>query len=134
MVDKQVIIDGVTMMYGTSVKSSPEVSNSTTQTFDGAVTQGLRDVSWTIEIDRVRYDSKVTHRKLSQIIEEMMETPKMVTVREIVRPVGEKPYVIKDNFFGCITDGNDYEIKPDDHTVENLKFKAQKRVREWADI
>ena len=74
MVDKQVIIDGITMMYGTGVKSSPEISNSTTQTFDGAVTQGLRNVSWTIEIDRVRYDSKVTHRQLSQTVEEMMET------------------------------------------------------------
>lgn len=132
MADKEIIIDGITVMYGTSVKSSPEVTNSTTQTFDGAVNQGLKDVSWTIEISRVRYDNKFTHMKLSQLIEEMMETPKMVTVRETIRPLGEKPYVVKDNFFGCITDGNDYEIKPDDHTVENLKFKAERRVREWS--
>ena len=131
MSDKEIIIDGVTVMYGTSIKASPEVTNSTTQTFDGAINQGLKDVSWSIEISRVRYDSKFGHMRLSQLIDNMMDTPKMVTIRETIRPTGEKPYVVKDNFFGCITDGNDYEIKPDDHTVENLKFKAEKRVREW---
>ena len=110
MADKQIIIGGKKLMYGTSVKASPEISSSSTQTFDGAITQGLDNVSWTIEIERVRYDSKTTHQQLSQLIEEMFSHPKNVTIRETVKPSGQTPYTVVDNFFGCIVDGNDYEI------------------------
>ena len=131
MADKEVIIAGKRVMYGTGIKASPEVNNSTTNTFDGNIVQGTKDVAYSIEINRVRYDSQVTHRELSEKVDDMMETPDIITVREIVRPSGEEPYVIVDNFFDCITDGNDYEIKTDDHTVENLKFKASRRERKY---
>ena len=134
MVDKKVIINGKSMMYGTSIKCSPELSTSTTTTFSGNIVQGLDVVPWSIEIGRVRYDSKTTHQELSTLIEAMYTTPYMVTIREIIKPSGEKPYEIVDNYHGCIVEGNDYEIKTDDHTVENLKFKATKRVRMYKDI
>ena len=129
--DKQIIIAGKRLLYGTSVKCSPEISSSSTQTFDGAITQGLNDVSWTIEIERVRYDKQVTHQKLSQLIEEMFSVPHVVTIRETVRPSGQDPYTIVDNYYGCIVDGADYSISTDDHTVENLKFRASRRTRKW---
>ncbi len=129
--DKQIIIGGKRLMYGTSVKCSPEISSSSTQTFDGAITQGLDNVSWTIEIERVRYDNKVTHQNISQLIESMFSRAKNVTIRETVKPAGQDPYTVVDNYFGCIVDGADYSISVDEHTVENLKFKASRRERKW---
>lgn len=131
MADKEVIIKGKKMMYGTSIKASPETNNSTTNTFDGNITQGTKNVAYSIDLSKVRYDSKVTHRELSETVEDMLENPAMITIREVVRPSGEEPYTIVDNYFDCITDGNDYEIKTDDHTVENLKFKASRRERKY---
>lgn len=131
MADKEVIIAGKRMMYGTSIKASPETNNSTTVTFDGNIVQGTKNVAYSIDIGRVRYDNQTTHRELSEKVEDMLENADIITVREIVRPSGEEPYVIVDNFFDCITDGSDYEIKPDDHTVENLKFKASRRERKY---
>ena len=122
------------MMYGTSIKCSPETNNSTTTTFDGNIVQGTKNVAYSIDLGRVRYDNQVTHRELSEKVEDMMENPDIITVREIIRPSGEAPYCIVDNYFDCITDGNDYEIKPDDHTVENLKFKASRRERKYENI
>lgn len=134
MPDKEVIIAGKKMMYGTSIKASPETNESTTNTFDGAIVQGDKNVPYTIEIGRVRYDISTTHRELSEKVEDMMANSDIITIREIVRPAGEAPYCIVDNFFECITSGNDYEIKPDDHTVENLKFKASRRERKYENI
>ena len=56
MADKMIIIDGKTVMYGTSIKASPETNVSTTQTFDGAITQGMDKVAWSVELSKVRYD------------------------------------------------------------------------------
>lgn len=134
MPDKEVIIAGKRMMYGTNIKCSPETNNSTTNTFDGNIVQGTKNVAYSIDLGRVRYDSQVTHRELSEKVEDMMETPDIITVREIIRPSGESPYCIVDNYFDCITDGNDYEIKTDDHTVENLKFKASRRERKYENV
>ena len=55
--NKQIIIAGKRLLYGTSVKCSPEISSSSTQTFDGAITQGLNDVGWTIEIESIEQSS-----------------------------------------------------------------------------
>ena len=136
--DKVVIIgtgeSAKEMMYGTSVKDSPETSESTTKTFSGAVVQGTDNIPYTIEISKLRYEGKTTHRELSEKVEDMLKNPDTVTIRETVRPVGERPYVVIKTHFGCITTGNDYEIKPDDHTVENLKFKSSRRTCEWQDL
>lgn len=132
--DKKVLIGGKKMMWGTGVKASPEISESSTQTFDGAVVQGMKDVPYTLEISKLRYDGMTTHMELSQKVEAMMEVPDIVTVAEIVRPKGERPYQVVHNYHSCITSGNDYEIKPDDNTVENLKFKASKRTTKYKQL
>ena len=128
--DKKILIDGITVAYATSVKASPETNSSSTNTFDGAITQGMDKVAWNVELEKVRYDSQMKHRELSQLLDEMLSTPKMVTVIEKVH-TPEESYIIKDNFFGCLLDGNDYEIKADDLTTESIKFKASSRKREY---
>ncbi len=128
--DKQIIIGGKTVMYGTSIKASPETSVSTTQTFDGAITQGIDNVAWSIEVSKVRYDDSVTYQELHKVLDEMLVNPKMITIRETVH-AEEETFTIVDNFSGCLIESNDYEIKPDDHTAESLKFKASSRERKY---
>ena len=40
MSNKEVYINGVKVLYGTSIKASPETSLATTTTFDGPVNSG----------------------------------------------------------------------------------------------
>lgn len=133
--DKQVIIgtgnSQLQMLYGTGVKESPETSESTTNTFSGAVVQGAQEVAYTLEIEKLRYEGMDRHMQISQKIEEMMSVPDNITVVDTVRPKGERPYFVIKRYFNCITTGNDYEVKPDEHTVESLKFKSSRRKSEW---
>ena len=130
MADKQIIIDGKTVMYGTSIKASPETNVSTTSTFDGAIAQGTDKVAWSIELSKVRFDDSQSYKDLHKTLDEMLVNPKVVTVRETVHSANET-FTIVDNYFGCILDGNEYEIKPDDHTAESIKFKASSRERKY---
>ena len=131
MANKEVIIAGKKMMYGTGAKASPETNTTTTPTFDGVINEGLKDVPWTIECSKLRYENMATHRELSEILDSMLYNPQMVTIREtVITP--EEEYTIVDNFFDCLVDGgNDYEVKVEEKTVENLKFKASRRERKY---
>ena len=122
--DKRVIINGKTMMHGTSVKGSRETSTNATPTFDGVITQGTRNVSHTLELERVSYEGRVSYMELSDVIEKMIDIPAMVTVEEDVYPSGEKPFTIIREYHDCVVDGDEYEISPEEHTVESLKFLA----------
>ena len=130
MADKEIIIGGKTVMYATSVKASPETNASTTPTFNGAITQGTDKVAWSVELEKVRFEGLSKHRELSELLDSMLNKSQLVTVRETVHSE-EEDYVIKDNFYGCLLDGNDYELKADDLTSESIKFKASSREREY---
>ena len=122
---KRVIINGKTMMNGTSVKGSRETSTNATPTFDGVITQGTRNVSHTLELERVTYEGMTTYMELSNVIEKMIDIPAMVTVEEDIYPTGnEKPFTIIREYHDCVVDGDEYEISPEEHTVESLKFLA----------
>lgn len=123
---KEVYIDGVKVMYGTSIKASPETNLSTTATFDGTINQGSEDIPWSIEVSKLRYGGLQEHKQMNQILNEMLTVPKQITICEKVITKTET-FTITDHFHGCLVDGNDYELKPDDHTVENLKFKAESK-------
>ena len=128
--DKTVTINGVDMMYGTGVKGSRDTNVSATPTFSGVITQGTKNVAHTLEIDKVSYEGLTDYVSLSNTIEEMLEVPGIVTVKEIKRPSGERPFYIKRTYYDCLTDGDDYEIKPEEHTVHNLKFKCGRMEKE----
>ena len=122
--DKTVVINGVDMLYGTGVKGSRGTSVSTTSTFSGVITNGTRNVPHILEIDKVSYEGLTDYVSLSNTIEEMIDTPGIATVKEIKRPAGEQPFYVKRTYFDCLVDGDDYEIKAEEHTVHNLKFKC----------
>jgi len=130
MANKEVIIDGKKMMYGTSAKASPETNTSSTATFDGVINEGLDEVAWNLEFSKLRYEGLASHREMSETLEKMISVPAMITIRETVDSVDET-YTVVDNYFNCLVNGNDYELKPEDKTVENLKFKSARRERKY---
>ena len=130
MANKEIIIDGKKMMYGTSGKASPETNTSSTSTFDGVINEGLDEVPWSLEFSKLRYESLATHKEMSETLDRMISIPAMVTIRETIH-TPEEVYTVVDNFFNCLVDGNDYEVKPEEKTVENLKFKAARRERKY---
>ena len=130
MANKEIIIDGKKMMYGTSGKASPETNTSSTSTFDGVINEGLDEVPWSLEFSKLRYESLATHKEMSETLDRMISVPAMVTIRETVRTPDEV-YTVVDNYFNCLVNGNDYEIKPEEKTVENIKLKASRRERKY---
>ena len=130
MANKEIIIDGKKMMYGTSGKASPETNTSTTPTFDGVINEGLDQVPWNLEFSKLRYEGLSSHREMSETLDKMISVPAMITIRETVNSVDET-YTVVDNYFNCLVNGNDYEVKPEDKTVENLKFKSARRERKY---
>lgn len=137
MVDEKRVIIGnkntgiISMMWGTGVKGSPNIENSDTPTFSGTIVQGTENVSWGLEIDRLRYDDMETHMALDAKLISMMSNPEDITVVDTVKPKGKPAYEVTDLYVGCIVDGNDYEMSTEDLTTESLKFKASKRKRSW---
>ena len=130
MANKEIIIDGKKMMYGTSAKANPETNTSSTSTFDGVINEGLDEVPWSLEFSKLRYESFATHKEMSETLDRMISVPAMVTIRETIR-TPEETYTVVDNYFNCLVNGNDYEVKPEEKTVENLKFKAARRERKY---
>lgn len=123
MADKELWINGVRMLHGTSIKASKNTSTSTTTTFDEVITNGTNKIGYTIDCGRVSYENRTDYETLRNTIEEMHDVPGEVTIREIHRPPApEKPFTVVENYHNCIVDGGDYEIKPDELTAENLKF------------
>lgn len=135
MDDKRIVIgtgnDMITMLYGTGVKGSPETKESSTDTFSGAVVQGKKKIAWTLDINKIRCENMEQHMALCLKVEDMLDTADDITVIETVYPEGDAPYEVIEHYFSCITTGNDFEVKPTDNTVENLKFKASSHSREW---
>ena len=129
MSDKEVIIYGKKMMHGTGVKGSRQTQTSSTPTFDGVITEGTRNVPHTIEITKVSYEGLTDYVTLVNTIEEMLDTPGIISVREKKYIPGEKPFVVIYNYHDCIVDGDDYEIKAEEKTVETLKFISARRTK-----
>lgn len=130
MATKEVIINGRKMLYGTAAKATPESNATTTPTFDGVINEGLDEVAWNLEFSKLRYEGLASHKKMSETLEKMISKPAMVTIRETVHTPKEE-YTIVDNYFDCLVNDYNYELKPEDKTVENIKIKAARRERKY---
>jgi hypothetical protein len=122
MADKEVIINGKTVVHGQGVKESLETNTSTTACFDEVVTQGSPTVSYTLDIDRLVFETREQYEALRAELNKMLNIPGMITTREVIRFKNDSPFVIVKNFTGAILDGKDYEMKPEEHSAQNLKF------------
>ena len=130
MADKELYIGNLKVMWGTNVKLSPETNITSTATFDDVVTDGTDKIPYSISMDRLRYGSQSDYMALHQKLDSMLTTPETVKIVETVRTPTETFKVI-DYVYNCFVDTNDYEIKADERTVENLAFKGSSKTRKY---
>lgn len=125
MADKEVIINGTTIVHGTGVKESIENSaTNTTVCFDEVITEGSATVSYKIDVDRLVFETREQYESLRDELNSLLGTPGILTTREVVRFKNEPPFVIVKNFTGVVLDGKDYEMNPDEHSAQSLSFVA----------
>ena len=123
MADAEIIINGKTMVHGTGVKESLEKSSAESVVcFDEVLTDGTDQISYKLDIDRIVYESKSYYLALSKIFKKMLSTPGTITTRQTIKYKNNKPFVIVKNYSGCILDGKDYEMKPEERAAQNLSF------------
>ena len=122
MADKEVIINGKTVVHGQGVKESLETNTSKTVCFDEVITEGSENNSYKLDIDRLVFETREDYEELRDLLEELTHIPGIITTRETIRYKGAEPFVIVKNFTDCVLDGNDYEMKPEEHSAQNLSF------------
>jgi hypothetical protein len=123
MAEAEIIINGRTLVHGTGVKESLEKSGAeSTVCFDEVLTDGTGRVSYKLDIDRVVYESASYYLTLSKIFKRMLSTPGTITTRQTIKYKNKAPFVIVKNYSGCILDGKDYEMKPEERAAQNLSF------------
>ena len=123
MADKEVIINGKTLVHGTGVKESIEKSGAESIVcFDEAIVDGSDTVSYKLTIDRIVFETHKNYKQLRDAFKKMMSTPGNITTREVIKYKNAQPFVIVKNYSGVILDGRDYEMKPDERSVQNLSF------------
>lgn len=120
---KRIVINGKQIGHATSVKGSRETSTNTTVCFDEVVTEGTKQTGFKIDIDRLIYENKATYIEIRDILYNLIDNPGYVTIEEdIILPEGN--FTIVREYTGCILDGDEYEIKPEEHTVSSLSIIA----------
>ena len=123
MAEAEIIINGRTLVHGTGVKESLEKSGAeATVCFDEVLTDGTGRVSYKLDIDRVVYESASYYLTLSKIFKKMLSTPGTITTRQTIKYKNKAPFVIVKNYSGCILDGKEYEMKPEERAAQNLSF------------
>ena len=123
MADKEVIINGRTLVHGQGVKESMEGSSAESIVcFDEVITDGSAVVSYKLEIDRIVFETRAKYEKLRDTFNRMMSKPGTITTREVIRFKNSAPFVIVKNYSGCILEGKEYEMKPEEKTAQNLTF------------
>ena len=123
MAEAEIIINGRTLVHGTGVKESLEKSGAeSTVCFDEVLTDGTGRVSYKLDIDRVVYESASYYLTLSKIFKKMLSTPGTITTRQTIKYKNKAPFVIVTNYSGCILDGKEYEMKPEERAAQNLSF------------
>ncbi len=123
MADKEVIINGTTLVHGQGVKETIDKSSaSSTVCFDEVITEGSDTISYKVTVDRLVFETREQYEELRDQLGIMMKEPGIITTREVIRFKNDSPFVIVKNFTGAILDGKDYEMKPEEHSAQNLSF------------
>lgn len=127
MADKEIIINGKTMAHGKGVKESIETGSTAESVvcFDETITTGSDNISYKLSIDRLVFESRSYYEKLNKILKNMLSTKGDITTREVIRYKKQAPFVIVKNYHGCILDGKDYEMKPDEMSAQSLSFLCE---------
>lgn len=125
MADKIIIIDGVTVGRGTSVKIEDNTSLSTEDTFDGPVVSGMAKTSYSVEIEKLIAPNVESYLELRNILKDMKVNKKEITIKETVRANDGTTYTITQIFLRCLIDSYSKELSVDSLTTETIKFTAE---------
>ena len=135
MADRTIVIAGNRLVHGTGVKESIEKSQADTiTTFDGNITFGSDTVSYKLSIDKVTYESMSAYQTYSRIFKQMLSQKREISTYEVVRFKNQSTYRIVKHYHGCILDGKDYEMKPEELSTVNLTFiceDMEETVEPW---
>lgn len=119
----EVILNGKTLVHGTGVKESIEKSSAESIVcFDEVITDGTEVVSYKLDIDRLVFETQKDYTDLRDILKNMLNTPGTITTRETIKYKNSNPWVIVKNYSGCILDGKDFEMKPEEKSAQSLSF------------
>lgn len=129
MADKAIFINNVRVGYGTNAKVEPELDTDETPTFDGPVIDGTIEPSHTVEIEKLRYGTMDEYIAIENLLVNMYTVGYPVKIVERVK-MKDGTMKITDIVYDCKLDGNDYELDPEERTVDSLSFKGGKR-RRW---
>ena len=129
MADKAIFINNVRVGYGTNAKVEPELDTEETPTFDGPVIDGTLEPSHTVEIEKLRYGTMDEYIAIEKLLVNMYTVGYPVKIVERVK-MKDGAMKITDIVYDCKLDGNDYELDPEERTVDSLSFKGGKR-RRW---
>lgn len=122
---KFIWINDVPIGYATSAKVSPETNTQDTKTFDGVITDGTAEVSWTVEFDKVRYGGISNYVAIEKLLHKSFSTPMTIQVMEEVQ-TKEGALKVEQFIYNCILDNKEYSLDPEERTVESLSFKGSK--------
>lgn len=140
MADKELLIKknenepGIVIAHGTGIKESRKTSSKSTVCFDEVITQGTDKTEYNIDVDKASYEGLVSTRELEELIDYAVLNPVYLTVREIIRPKGEEPFVKIRNYSNAMVNGDDLDLKPEELTINSLKFLAGKRERKYVPL
>ena len=125
MADKTIIIDGITVGRGTSVKIEDNTSLNTEDTFDGPVVSGMAKTSYSVEISKLIAPDVESYLQLRNTLNSMKVNKKEITIKETVRGNDGTTYTIKQIFLRCLVDSYSKELHVDSLTTESIKFTAE---------
>ena len=125
MADKIIIIDGVTVGRGNSVKIEDNTSLSTEDTFDGPVVSGMAKTSYSVEIQKLIAPNVESYLELRNILKDMKVNKKEITIKETVRGNDGTIYTITQIFLRCLVDSYSKELSVGSLTTESMKFTAE---------
>ena len=128
-VTKWVYINDIKVGYSTSAKVKPGLDLKETKTFDGPVIDGNPEPSFEVNVDTLRYDTVAQYTKLTQLLLDMETRGYTVSIKEEAE-MKDGTMTRTEKVYECRVSGNEYELKPDERTVEKLSFKGRKR-RIW---
>lgn len=130
MATKVIYIDGVHVGYANKVEVSPEISNSDPiKTFDGPIPSGTSEISWNVNIDKLRYGTVAQYKQMEALLLSMFDNPKTIKVVESAKGVDEKIKVTQ-HIYKCTLTDKKYTLEVESDTVENLSFKGTS-MKEW---
>ena len=124
---KQIWIGKKRIGYANKAEVSPDITDAEeTKTFDGPILDTPESVSWTVSVDKLRYDKTVaSYKEIEILLLSMFKEKKTVQVVETTKIADGSTLRVDTKVYNCAITDKKYSIDPESRTVENLTFKGE---------